>query len=63
MTTHLLSRLNHLENSGYMGFVGAKQNSGIWQMLVDKLSGRGMSILAKTFEQLMLERDLTRQNN
>ena len=37
MTTHLLSRLNHLENSGYMGFVGVKQNSGIWQMLVDKL--------------------------
>ena len=53
ISSHLLSGLNHLENSGYMGFVGVKQNSGIWQMLVDK-NGRGMSILAETFEQLML---------
>ena len=37
MTSPLLSGLNHPENSGYIGFVGVKQNSGIWQMLVDKL--------------------------
>ena len=38
MTSHLLSGLYHLENSGCMGFVGVKQNSRIWQMLVDKLT-------------------------
>jgi hypothetical protein len=37
MTTHLLSGLNHLENSGCMSFVGVRQNSRIWPMLVDKL--------------------------
>jgi len=37
MTTHLLSGLNHLENGGCMGFVGVRQNSRIWPMLVDKL--------------------------
>jgi len=37
MTTHLLSGLSHLENGGYTGFVGVRQNSRIWQMLVDKL--------------------------
>jgi hypothetical protein len=37
MTTHLLSGLNHLENGGCTGFVEVRQNSGIWQMLVDKL--------------------------
>ena len=37
MTSHLLSGLYHLEIGGCMGFVGVKQNSRIWQMLVDKL--------------------------
>jgi len=37
MTTHLLSGLNHLENGGCMSFVGVRQNSRIWPMLVDKL--------------------------
>ena len=39
MTTHLLSELNHLENSGCTGFVEVRQNSRIKQMLVDELEG------------------------
>jgi hypothetical protein len=37
MTSHLLFGLYHLENGSCMGFVGVKQKSGIWQMLVNKL--------------------------
>ena len=37
--------------------------SGCNRCWLTNLSGRGMSILTKTFEQLMLWQDLTRQNN
>jgi len=38
MTSHFLSEVYHLENGGCMGFVGVRQKSGIWQMLVNKLT-------------------------
>ena len=63
MTSHILSGLKHPENGGCMGFVGVKQNSGIWQMLADKHKWQRNVNLGKDLEQFMLERDLTRQSN
>ena len=59
--SNLFFGLYHLENDGCMGFDGV----GVISLESDRccstnLSGRGMSILTKTFEQLMLLWDLVR---
>jgi hypothetical protein len=60
----LFSRLYHLENDGCMGFGGVRvispESNRCWWT---NSSGRGMSILAKTFEQLMLQWDLVGPHN
>jgi len=61
---NLLFGLYHIGNSGCMGFNGVEATSlesgRCWST---NSNGRRMSILAKTFKQLMLWQDLTRQNN